>query len=427
MRKSIKSLSLIFILFIISAAAFGQSKKDLEKKKKQLQADIEYTSNLLDQTKNKKAVSLNQLVTLNKKISTREELITTFSGEMNSLDHQVGEAMNMINGLEKSLKNLKDEYAKLIYFAYKNQGSYNRLMFLFASKDFNQAYSRIKYLREYTAYRKKQKDMILATKKILEARIEELAGKRTDKQKLLTNENIEKSALDLDKGEQLVMLNTLQTKEKQLRDELKEKQKATDKLNQAIEDIIHREIEAERARAAAAAAASASASSSVTPSITPPSSSESNSNFSSTPEGRKLSDDFSANAGSLSWPVEQGVITETFGRHEHPVLHEVYTNNNGVNIATKQGSMARSVFDGTVTGIVVIPGSYKAIIVRHGDFLTVYSNLEEVNVKMGEAVKAKQTLGIIHTNDEDSKTELHFEVWRGTIKMDPSAWLAMRR
>jgi septal ring factor EnvC (AmiA/AmiB activator) len=404
-----------FLLYLALMLASGtllhaQSKKDLEKKKAQIHKDIEYTNNLLNETKNKKKGSLNELVILNKKIVIHEELIGTIHDELGILDGQIDETNSIIGSMEKDHKKLKEEYAMMIRFAYKNKGAYDRLMFLFASKDFNQAYKRIKYLQQYSEYRKKQVNLIVKAQLRLNDKRLELEGKRTSKKTLLTSQEHEKVALKSEKNEQVVLFNNLQDQEKQLKSELKEKLKAEARLNKAIEDIIKREIE--KARVAAEKKGQKNVTSANV--------------FTSSPESQKVSDDFSANKGRLPWPVEQGVITGTFGDHPHPVLKGIRVKNNGIDINSNKGALARAIFDGMVTGVVVIPGSYKAVIIRHGQYLSVYSNLEQVYVRMGDKVNMKQSIGAVHTDDE-SKTEVHLEIWKGTDKLDPSNWLFMKK
>lgn len=408
-RRSIYCLLFFMAAFVVVNA---QSKKDLEKKKEKLKKEIELTAKLLEETKASKRVSLNQLVTLNKQIGIREELISTINSEIHLLDKQIGKTAAVIEALESDLDALREEYAKMIVYAYRNRSSYNRLMFIFAAADFNQAYKRLKHFQQYSDYRKKQKLLIEKTQELLAQRKLELEAKRKAKTSLLRNEETEKGQLSKEKTEQVEVLNKLQEKEKKLRDDLKKKQRDEERLNKAIENIIAKEMEAARKRAAAARAKAKTTETKV-PVLTP--------------EAQKLSDDFASNRGKLPWPVEKGVITGTFGRHPHPVLSNIIINNNGVDINSSKGAIARAVFDGEVSAVVIIPGAYKAVVVTHGEYFSVYSNLEEVFVSMGDRVITKQSLGRVHTDEEEGKTELHLEIWKGNMKMDPATWLFMKR
>lgn len=414
-KKTRIALLFFFISFLLLSClcepASAQSKKDLEKKKEQLHKAIEYTNHMLEETKKNKNVSLNQLITLNKKISMREELISTITDELKMLEMQISITNSVAASLEKDLQKLKKEYAQMVVYAYRNQSAYNRLMFIFASKDFNQAYKRLKYLQQYSSYRQKQALLINEKQRVLTAKKTELQNKLLDKKKLRHNEESEKTTLSSEKNEQEVTLTSLQEKEKQLKKELREKQKAEDRLNKAIEDIIRHEIEAAKKKAMADGKK-----------ISPGGSS-----LNLTPEALKLSENFAGNKGYLPWPVEQGMITGTFGVHPHPVWKDIMVKNNGIDINSSKGAFARSIFGGVVTGVVVIPGAFKAIIIRHGEYLTVYSNLEEVYVKMGDNVSTKQKIGLVHTNEEESKTEVHLEIWKGTNKLDPAPWLFFKK
>ena len=417
MKRFVKYFIIIFWVFLPNILSFPQSQKEMNAQKQkdqskieQMKKDIEYTNKLLGQTKEKKVVSLNQLVTLNKQITQREELIGEISNEMTDIEGEISHTNLMINALEKDMKTLKDEYAKMIYFAYKNKNSYSRLMFIFASKDFNQAYKRIKYFQQYTEYRKQQKDMIVATQKVLMDKMTEMETKKPEKSGLLTNSQTEKSTLDHENDEQITVLTSLLAQEKKLKTDLKEKQLAADKLNAAIEDIIRKEIDIARKNSEA---------SGVKNPVNP-------STYILTPEAQLTSSSFAGNQGKLPWPVERGVITETFGSHPHASLKGITVKSDGIEISCQKGTEALAVFDGIVSGVVIIPGAQKAIIVRHGDYLTVYSNLEETYVKMVDKVTRKQKIGLIYTNDEEAKTNLDFQIWKGTVKLDPSNWITRK-
>jgi septal ring factor EnvC (AmiA/AmiB activator) len=207
-------------------------------------------------------------------------------------------------------------------------------------------------------------------------------------------------------------------REKKLRNDLKDKQKAAEKLSRAIEALIKKEMEAARKKSELA-----NRKKGVKPE---PKKVTDNSVFTSTPELKKLSSGFENNKGKLPWPVEQGIITGYYGRHQHPLWKDVYTNNNGIDISTSKNASARCIFDGKVSSVVSIPGAGKAVIIRHGDFLTVYSNLNEVFVKSGDDIAVRQRIGSVITDNEEEKTELHLEIWRGSIRLDPSDWIASR-
>jgi septal ring factor EnvC (AmiA/AmiB activator) len=431
--KSYAKLILLFVFFGLQVNA--QTKKDLEKKKSLIQKEISVTNKLLDETKKNKKLSLNQLVTLNQKITMREELINTINSEITYTDVLISRTSTSILSLQKEIKKLKEEYARMIYYASKNQSSYDRLMFVFSSEDFNQAFRRMKYFQQYSDYRKKQAVLIQIKQSQLNSKLSDLSVKRGDQQNLLQNKEQEKKHLTVEKSEKEVVLAGLQSKEKQLKEELRKKQEDAGKLQAAIQRIIEEEIRKAREEAARAEKAKAKKEKEKriaantkggTPSkeaTAPVKENKVTANgYSLTPEAQKLSENFEANRARLPWPVAEGVITSSFGEHEHPILKGVKVKNNGIDIATKQGAQVRCIFEGEVSGVVSIPGAGKAVIVRHGDYLTVYSNLADSFVQKGDKIKTKQFIGSSLT-DEENKTEVHFEIWKGSITQNPASWI----
>ncbi len=408
----IQIASLLAMTFIIFSATFGfaQSKKELENRKAKIQKEIDFTNKQLQIVTKNKSATQEQLQALRKKISLREALIGTINSEINSLGGEIASTTQEIGHLETEMTRLKREYAEMIRFAYKNKNVYQRMMFVFASDDFNQAYKRVKYLQQYSEYRVKQAVQISNTQTELSSKKQELEVRKIEKTSLRNSEQKEKSTLEKEKGEQDQMMKNLSVREQKLRKDLADKQAAKQKLDRAIESLIKKEIEAAKKKAVS------SGKKNVTSANV----------FTSTPESQKLSSSFSSNRGLLPWPVEQGSIVSTFGEHPHKELKGIMIKNNGVDIQTAKGAGARTVFEGTVSGVISIPGSNKALIVRHGEFLTVYSNLTQVFVKTGDKVTTKQKIGQVGNNSDDDKGELHLEIWKNTGKLNPQDWLAKR-
>ena len=407
-------------LIIFSLNIFAQKKKELEQKKQSLQKEIKLTNKLLEETKMNKKLSLNQLVTLNKKITIREELIGTMNDEISVLDRRINKNKNTISQLEVDLKNLKDEYARMIYFAYKNKGAYDRLMFVFSSESFNQAYARLKYLQQYSSYRQKQGELIIETEVKISRKIQELELRKAEKLGLVEEQKGEINTLSGEKSEKEKIFVQLQDKEKQLKQELKKKQEDAQKLQQAIQQIIQEEIKKAKEEARKTAEKEKKEGKKETTTQTKAS------GFVLNAEAEKLSNNFEANKGKLPWPVTEGVIISDFGEHEHPVLKNIKTKNNGIDIQTNRNALANVVFDGEVSGVISIPNSGTAIIIRHGEFLTVYSNLKDVFVKKGDKVKTKQTVGVVDLDEETGKSEVHFELWKGNVTLNPELWIRRR-
>ena len=416
-----KWLFLLPVFTLISASAISQSKRDLEKKKDIMQKDIEYTNQILNQTKKSKSSSLIHLVTLNKKISYRSDLVGTINTEIHVVDKEIGNVSTNIDSLDKKLKNLKEQYASMLYYAYKNQNAYFKLMFIFSSEGLNQAYKRMLYLRQLSNYRFRQRDLIVQVQDSLNGKKEKLVDVKHDKNELLHQQVRQIKELDKEKKEQVEVLNSLTSKEKKLRADLKEKLKKQQQLSTKIEEVIRREILAAKAAARKRAAATTTASKSTKKLDT----TNSSAILSNTPEALKLSNAFENNKGQLPWPVEKGMISSSFGRHAHPLWKDVVVNNNGVDINSTKGAQALSIFEGRVIYVIMVVDKF-AVLVQHGEYFTLYSNLEKVFVKVDDKVMTRQPIGVVQTNDEEGKTELHLEIWRGSNKMDPEVWIASR-
>jgi len=398
--------SFIVVLMLFTASSFCQTKEELQNKKRKLQEEIEYTNELLEETKKSQTSSMDQLVKINKKIEVRIEIINTIREEVQLLDKKIEKNKTVITSLESDLQELREEYADMLYYSYKNRSSYNRLLFLFSSSDFNQAYKRLKYMQQYTSYRKRQAQLIVKTKESINKKISNLENIRNEKQVLLNSLETERKNYTYERIEHEGVLTNLKRKEKDLLKDLKRKQRTTEKLQKAIEEIIREEIR--KAREAAAKAGGSSK------------------GFPMTPEALKLSMNFSANKGKFPWPVSKGVITGDYGTHPHPVLKQIQVKNNGIDISTNSGSMARAIFDGLVSKVLIIPGEGKSVLIRHGEYLSVYSYMSEVFVKAGDKITTKQELGLLVSDNANTKTEIHFELWKGMNTLNPSYWLYLK-
>lgn len=427
-------LLLFFIGFhypVLVAQTKTTSQKDLQSKKNKLNDDIKQLNNQLSQTKANKKSQINTIVVINTKIKVREELISTINTELSHINSNIKKNTTEVNSLKQNLDKLKGEYAKMIYFAQRNQDSYTKLMFLFASGDFNQAYIRMKYFQQYTAFRKKQADEIVATQIVLGTKLKELEDQRHEKNKLLGNEKDEKIQLDGEKQQQEIVLSELQQQEKELKEELEKKKRDAENLQIAIKKLIEAEIKRkvdESARIAAAKAAKAEklAKAKAKTKETPKTKTEVKAPVKVTApelteEAEAVGADFSSSRGKLPWPVIKGVICQPYGEYEHPAIKGFIMNNNGVEICASKGSQARAVFEGEVTSIAISPTGGKLIIIRHGEYLSVYSNIGDVFVKQGDKVSIKQVIGTIL--DEDGKTSMNLQIWKGQKTMDPSGWL----
>lgn len=396
--------SAIFIFFILLFSVFAYAQQDrnqLEKEKESLEEEIRKTNNLLEKTRESKKVSSNEVTILNSKIRKRERLIRTIDSEISFINQQIQMNEDSIAKLEAELTALKEEYAKMIFYAYKNQNLYNKLLFIFSADDFNQAYQRIKYFQQYNEYRRTQARLIVETQTRLEEKNIELLALRQEKESLVSRVSNENETLIAEKDEKTRTVQRLSKKERELQATLKQKEKAAKKLQQEIQRIIAEEMRKASERAAGEKVGGYNLSSAEV----------------------ALSGSFSNNMGKLPWPVDWGVISSTFGEHPHPVLTKVKVKNNGIDILTRQDSEAKAVFEGVVTRVLSVPNNNNVVIIRHGEFLTVYSNLDKVLVREGQQVKLGQPVGVVFTNPDENKTELHFEVWQSKTLLNPEVWL----
>jgi len=307
-------------------------------------------------------------------------------------------------------------------------------MFLFSSGDFNQAYLRIKYFQQYAGFRKTQADEITATQVVINNKLKDLEKQRREKNMLLGNENEEKILLDSEKQQQEVVLNELQQKEKEIKEELQKKKRDAENLQVAIKQLIEAEIRRKLDESAKIAKEKLAKAEKVKSTTKTESKTKNKTEIKTEPkseikpvtpeltaEVEALGNDFSSNRGKLPWPVSKGVICQAYGEYEHPAIKGFMMMNNGVEICANKGTQARAVFEGEVTSIAISPTGGKLIIIRHGEYLSVYSNIGEVFVKQGTQVKIKEVIGTIM--DDDGKTSMNLQIWKGAKTMDPSGWL----
>lgn len=412
----IATVAWISLLLLLAGTAFGQSKKQLESQRNQLMEQISFTKKQIAEVQRKKAASVNQLVTLRKQIQVREQLIENYANDISLTQLQIDNLNELIGALERDLARLKEEYGRMLQVAYRNRSNYNNLMLVLSASDFNQAFKRLRYLQQYNDFRQTQVRLINQTQEGLNRRKAQLELKIQEKEQLLQEEENQRSLLgyESEKTNQLVI--TLQRDEKKLREELKQKEAARAKLQKAIEDIIRREIEEARRREEAKRKKAGEK----------PKTTTKKDEFELTPEAKALGADFEANKGKLPWPVTKGFISEPFGEHPHPVLKNVKVRNDGVSIRTAAEAEVRAIFRGEVTAVVSIPGMQKAVIIRHGQYLTVYAHLENVTVSKGSKVETGQIIGTVHFDADENKAEVQLQVWKGTTKIDPGPWLAKR-
>jgi septal ring factor EnvC (AmiA/AmiB activator) len=395
--------------------ASSQSKEVLQSKKAQIQKEIQLTNKLIKKAKKEKNQSINILSTLNKQIESRGEIVKTLDLEIkmtivqiDNLKAEIKETKKSIKDQQNLLDTLKKEYALMIRHAYHNRNSYDRLAFIFSAQSYNQAFKRIRYLQEYSQFRQKQVKEIKDVERQLSEELLSLKRQKVlltvaknKRNAMLGESQIEINLLTQEKQSQNTFLSSLRKKEKKLKKDLSKQQQLAKTLDDKIKKIIAEEIRKAKEKA------------NVGGGVT----------LSLTPEEQQLADNFSSNKGKLPWPVERGVIIERFGIQPHPVLRGIETLNNGVKITTEEGSFVRAIFEGNVSRIIDIPGSGKAVIISHGDYFTVYSNLIEVFVKRGQIVGLKEDIARVFTKSSNKESITELQIWKGSEKLDPSSWL----
>lgn len=423
---------MLFIFAFGTVFAQKKDRKTLEKQRNTTRKQIETTRKILKQTQGQKQKSVAVLRTLQAQIGLRKRIVNQIGNELVGIDGEIVEQNEELKALGVEIVLLKEQYAKLIYNGYKSSNMRNRLQFLFSSDDFNQVIKRMNYLKKLVEFRKKQLNLIKGKIDENTRRVHKLMETKSEKLLLLNNREQEKKELETDETEANDLLNELKKQEKELTKELRDKEALARKLDDAIKKAIEEEIrraraeeerkrkeDAERRRKEAEAKAKENKTTAPPVAKTEPAMTEFNA------VDMALSKQFNLNKTKLPWPVGSGFISQAFGIHPHPTMRNITTENNGINISTTQGSKARAVFDGEITAIVKIPGLFNTVLVKHGEYFTVYSNLEVVNISKGQQIKTGQELGLIYTNDE-GKTELHFEVWKGNEKQNPEHWLRRR-
>ena len=449
------------IVFLVSGlVAFGQNSskvKQLENQRKKALEEIEMTNQLLNETKKTARSSLNRLNLISNQILSRKKVISILNQEIGGIDTQINKMRREVNRLEQELKVKQKNYGKSAKGMYKRRKSQDKLLFILSADNFAQSLRRMRYLREFADWQKRQAAEIVVKQREIEEKRSALEKTRKNKQVLLGSRENENQKLQTEESSQKSEVQQLNKKQRDLQAQLKKKKQQADALNQQIEKQIAIEIaraeeeariarqkaereRAEKARLAREAReirkkqAAASGKKIVEEKEEPEPEpepiraervAEVKGGYAMTREEKKLTDNFAGNKGRLPFPVTgRHTIVGTFGEQQHQDLKYVRTNNSGIDIQTSPGADARAVFNGEVTRVFVVPGYNNSVIVRHGNYLTVYSNLSQVYVKAGDRVSTRQSIGKIFTDTEDGNaTILSFQLWKEKTKLNPATWL----
>ena len=379
---------------VLCVPAWGaESVKDLQKKQRKLQAEIEQTNKMLKQTKKDETATLNKLQLIGENIKNQKQLINTLDNEITALNHEMKQLSNTRDSLQVVLEGYKKDYAEMVRQSHYARMQQSPLLFLLSSDSFQQLARRARYLQEFAHFRQEQVRRIENTQAEIDIQNDLLQANKDDKQTALSSRKREQETLRRDERKQQNMLNQLKSKEKDLSQKLKQQQKKVAELNKKIDDIVRKQA-------------------------------AQSSKTSMTKEQKLIAGGFEANKGRLPWPVEKGMISGHFGKQQHPVYSLVTIDNKGIYLQTTAGAKARAVYKGDVTSCFMIANTY-AVIIQHGNYRTVYSNLSKLSVKQGDKVEPKQAIGTIFTDPEqDQKTELYFQIYKDRDILNPELWIA---
>ena len=389
-------------LLLILAALFcalnlaAQSLDALRDEIRRAEEEIRATNDLLAKTKKDKQVTQNQLKLIQNRIRNRKQIIANLEKQTQVINGDIGTKNDTVHAMQNELTQLRKEYADMVYAAYKNYKLNNFLVFLFASKDFNDATRRISYMRRYNRMRQQKAEQIKSVADSLHVQIGELENRKAELTKVRDTRTQEVSSLGKDEKQYQSSLSEINTKSGKLSSEIRKKQSQINKLQQRIQAIIAEEARKNRATPKSAAQEEYIA---------------------------NLSGRFDQNKGLLPYPVRGGVIVDRYGVHPHATQKGLMVNNKGVNIASGSGAEVRAVFEGDITQIVFVQGLNNTVIIRHGNYLTTYSNLASVNVKTGDKVTLNQVIGRLSNSDDSDDCVLHFEIWKETENLNPEQWL----
>ena len=388
-----KILSFILILGLALGGASAESVKSLKKKQQELQKQMN-TNKMIQQTKKNQKVTINKLELLNENIKTQKQLIQTIGQEIDVLDNQIAQNTSQRAKLQEELKRLKADYAQLIRESHYAQLQQSPLLYLMSASDFQQLWKRVQYLQRLAEAKAEKASRIQSTTTRLNEKETELRTNKQDKQTTLRNREREKENLARDERKQQAMLAQLQQQEKDQLAKLKKLQQKSAQLNSRINELIRKQAEQQAKKGGI------------------------------TKEQQLVQGDFEKNKGRLPWPIEKGHISGQFGKHKHPVHERVMVDNKGIYLQTTQGGDARAVYKGEVTSCFMNGNTY-AVIIQHGNYRTVYAGLSKLYVKSGDKVETKQKIGRIYTDpDQDNKTELYFQIYKGREIVNPSNWIS---
>lgn len=386
---------------IIQAQQTSKKQKELEAQRLRLKKEIKQINSILFNNIKTRKSALTQVEDLQVKLNVRLELIKVTNEQANLLTTRISINERNISTNRLELRNLKDEYANLIQKSYESKSLQNRLMFLFSSESFLQAYKRVQYLKQYASYRRKQGKAIANKTKLLQELNQTLNNEKAEKILLIEENRLVQQQIEKDAQDQKSLIKTLERKQTSLASQISKKEKQQKAIDREINRLIREAIAASNEAFGK----------------------KRKKTFQLTPEAKLIADNFKANKGRLPWPLEKGVVVQSFGRQRHPVVKTTTIQSNGVILATEPLAQVRAVFEGEVMSVIVIKGSNPSVLIRHGNFITLYTNLAKLYVTKGEKVNAKQAIGEVFTNQQTGKTQFQFGIFNNVDALNPKEWV----
>ena len=403
----------VFIIALFSCfSSFSQTKNELEQQRKKLNREIAQVNSLLFKEQKKEKNVLEDLKDLNQKIDIRLSLINTINSEAKLLTSEITKNKKEIAQLENELAILKADYARMIFKSYKNKSQQSRIMFLLSSDNFQQAYKRLEYMKQYTSFRKRQGEEIGFQTVLVKKMNDSLLFQKQVKDTLILAEKYQKEKIELDKNNKEKLISLIKKKERKYKKEIQNKIKAEKKVAKKIDKIIRDEIEKANRIALAK--------------LKNKLKNTKKNEFVLSPEAKALAAKFELNKGKLPWPIDQGLITRRFGKQPHPTFPGITINSTGLHLVTQKGKSAAAIFNGKILNVLVTSEGRKNVLIQHGNYITSYNNLDKLYVKKGDKVITGQKIGQIFTDKVSGKTTLIFALYKNTTKLNPSSWILKR-
>jgi septal ring factor EnvC (AmiA/AmiB activator) len=403
----------VFIIALFSCfSSFSQTKNELEQQRKKLNREIAQVNRLLFKEQKKEKNVLEDLKDLNQKIDIRLSLINTINSEAKLLTSEITKNKKEIAQLENELAILKADYARMIFKSYKNKSQQSRIMFLLSSDNFQQAYKRLEYMKQYTSFRKRQGEEIGFQTVLVKKMNDSLLFQKQVKDTLILAEKYQKEKIELDKNNKEKLISIIKKKERKYKREIQNKIKAERKVAKKIDKIIRDEIEKANRIALAK--------------LKNKLKNTKKNEFVLSPEAKALAAKFELNKGKLPWPIDQGLITRRFGKQPHPTFPGITINSTGLHLVTQKGKSAAAIFNGKILNVLVTSEGRKNVLIQHGNYITSYNNLDKLYVKKGDKVITGQKIGQIFTDKVSGKTTLIFALYKNTTKLNPSSWILKR-